>query len=190
MAGLSLRTFQRLIAVPPVVSTVRGMGRDKAMLLRLGEPAAVNHRKLANTLSKLWREHRGEAMTSHRDYGLLFGLVETWPEGWQVRIFEHTLRCWSAFCAMTKLEIHTATAFAGHDPFAPDLLSDPLFETARRCHGVPLDAGRRFRHVSLSFLRRFAHVAQELFLMDREERGLRVPPALRATSGGIYHHCG
>jgi len=169
---------------------VRGMGRDKAMLLRLGEPATVNHRKTANTLSKLWREHRGEAMTTHREYGLLFGLAETWPEGWQIKIFEHTLRCWSAFMAMAKLEIVAALAYADAYPFAPDLLSDPLLETARRCRGVPLDATRRYRHVSLSFLRRFAHVGQELFVMDREERGLPVAPALRATSGGIYLHCG
>lgn len=174
------RTLRSLLRVPPVVATVRGMGRDKAMLLRLGEPDTTNHRKTANVLSKHWREHRGEAMTTHREYGLLFGLVEAWPEGWQVRIFAHVLANWSAFCAMVKLEIAAAQAYAGQDPFAPDLVSDDLLDTARRLRGVPLDVGRRYRHVSLSFLRRFAHIAPKLLLLDLEERGDGKAVALRA----------
>ena len=150
------------------------------MFLRIGEPDPVDHRKTANILSKHWREHRGEPRTEPREYGLLFGLVQAWPEGWQVRIFGHVLTNWPAFCAMTKLEIATAQAYAGANPFDPDLMTDDLLDTARRLQGVPLDADRRYRHVSLSFLRRFAHMAPKLFLMDLEERGDGKAVALRA----------
>lgn len=183
--GITPRTLRSLAKVPPVVSVARGRGRNKATYYRLGEldpvdPAKRANIKTANVLSKHWRAHRGEAMTTHRDYGLLFGLVEAWPEGWQVRIFAHVLTNWSAFCAMAKLEIAAAQAYAGQDPFAPDLVSDNLLDTARRLRGVPLDAGRRYRHVSLSFLRRFAHIAPKLLLLDLEERGDGKAVALRA----------
>jgi len=178
--GLSTRTLRDLLRVPPVVVEVRGMGRDKGTLLRLGVVAPVNHRKTANVLSKHYRTHVEAATTTHRDYGLLFGLVEEWPEGWQVRIFGHVLRNWSAFVGMAKLEIEAAIAYADTDPFTPDLITDDLLDTARRLQGVALSADRRYRYVSLTFLRRFAHIAPKLYLLDLEERGDGKAVALRA----------
>lgn len=163
--GMSVRTLQRLAKVSPVVMTAAGMGADKGVYFRLGEAGPLSLRKVANTLSKVWRTHVGRDMTTHREYGLLFGLAELWPDGKQVKVFEHTLRFWSEFMGATKLEIAAARDLRrhDHDPFAPDLLADPLYETARR---VPTDTElfhRHYKHPNLGFLRRFQHIALDLW---------------------------
>ena len=92
-------------------------------------------RKVANTVSKIWREHTGQKTTSPRLYGMMFGLAQEWPDGYQIKIFEHALKNCTGFCASAKQEFYTAMLIGesgGGDLFAHGNEDDPLLETARR----------------------------------------------------------
>jgi hypothetical protein len=165
--GVSPRTFQRLITHPPIVAQACGRGSDKGTLLRLGTPDPRNLKKVQNTMSKIWRENRNRDTTTRDEYGCICGMAEEMPPGWQVRIFEHALRRWSAFMAIVKLEIETAQVSAGHDIFEPSAMANPMLETARRFHGEELFTPGHLRWPSLKFLRKFHHVATDLFISDK-----------------------
>ncbi|QFT80838.1 hypothetical protein FIU89_09480 [Roseovarius sp. THAF27] len=175
--GVHPRTLRRYIKTAPVVATTRGMSREKVTLLRIGQPATgQNLRKVANTLSKQWRTHMEREMTTHREYGLLFGLAEVWPEGWQPRILTHTLVRWGDFVGAAKLEMTVANASLDEDVFSPEAMADPLLATARMFPGEQFDVGRRLRHPNLGFLRKFHHVALDVFMAHRQETGQKCPP--------------
>jgi hypothetical protein len=174
--GVHPRTLRRYIKQPPVVTTTRGMSREKVTLLRIGTPQqGPNLRKTANTMSKIWRTHIDREMTPHREYGLLFGLAETWPEGWQPRILKHTLVCWAAFVAAAKLEMHAANENLEADVFAPDAMADHMLATARRFPGERFFFDRYLRHPTLGFLRKFEHVALDAFVSHRQENNMDYP---------------
>jgi hypothetical protein len=165
MTGLTLRTFRRMVALPPIVSAAVGMGSNKATLLRLGTPAP-DRRKVQNTMSKIWREHLGREMTTHREYGLLCGLAEAWPDGFQVKIFQHTLNRWGDFMGAAKLEIEAARMNRGQDLHLPDALIDPLLDTARLFEGEEL-FHRFYAFPTLGFLRKFHHIARDVYEIDK-----------------------
>ena len=175
--GVHPRTLRRYIKTAPVVTTTRGMSREKVTLLRIGKPAeGQNLRKVANTMSKIWRTHLVREMTTHREYGLLFGLAEVWPVDWQPRILKHSLVRWGDFVGAAKLEMEAANASLGEDVFAPGAMADHLLATARKFPGEQFDVGRRLRHPNLGFLRKFEHVALDVFVAHRQERWLKYPP--------------
>lgn len=182
-AGLPLRTFKRLILHPPIVVAARGVGRGKATYLRLGTVDQHDLRYTRNRMAKLWRRHIGDEQAAmrdyRRDYGLICGLTDDLPRGWQVEIFDHALTHWATFCAMAKFEIEVAQDMraAGLTPSAGDLDEDG-FATARRMPRARLRI-RFFKFPCLSFLRRFHHVAVSVYAEHLRERGKDVPAALR-----------
>lgn len=190
-AGLTVRTFRRLIAKPPFVSTVRGSGSNKRTYLRLGAAPAYDLRKVQNTMSKIWRERTGCTWTDPRtQYGPICGMAEEWPDGWQVKVFEHALTHWGTFMACTKLEIQAAldvidaAEARGEEPdlFSPDAMLDHVLETARRVPRRQLQI-RHLEFPSLGYLRRFCHVALTVYVDHLQDRGKPVPAEL---SGNIY----
>lgn len=183
-AGLSLRTFKRLILHPPIVVAARGVGRGKVTYLRLGTVDPHDLRKVQNSMAKLWRRHIGPEQAAlrdfRRDYGLICGLAEDLPRGWQVQIFDHALCHWTTFCAMAKFEIDIANDMrrAGMTVTDDDLDEDG-FATARRFPGEVLSKVRFFHVPALSFLRKFHHVAVSVYAEYLREKGKEVPAALQ-----------
>lgn len=179
-AGISTRTFRRLIASSPFVSSVAGSGAEKRTMLRLGTPHPPTPRKVANTLAKTWKEYLAgrsdcaDASVSRRDYGILCALAREWPDGWQVKIFKHVLADWTGFMVLVSfaVELTLEARVAGVDPFAPDVLCDHTLDTARRLHGVELTRPKRLNIPSLAFLNRFLHLGLELYEMQHGD----IPP--------------
>ena len=127
-------------------------------------------------MSKIWREHTGQKTTLPRLYGMMFGLAQEWPDGYQVKIFEHALKNWTGFCAAAKQEIYTAMLIreSGGDPFAHGNEHDPLLETARWCQGQELSY-RYYKHVSLPFLRKLSHIAKSQYCAHCQKNGVELP---------------
>jgi hypothetical protein len=183
-AGLTLRTFKRLILHTPIVVAARGVGRGKVTYLRLGTVDPHDLRKVQNSMAKLWRRHIGPDQAAlrdyKRDYGFICGLAEDLPRGWQIEIFDHALRHWSAFCAMTKFEIDIANHMRGAGrTVSDDDLDEDGFATARRFPGAVLSSHRFFHVPALSFLRKFNHVAVRVYAEYLREKGKEVPAALQ-----------
>lgn len=188
LAGLNQRTFRRLIAVPPIRSTVRGAGKYKATLLRVGAEATRSYRETRNILAKVYRDHLGALqpdvpVLQIRDFGLLYGLAEELPDRWEAKVFEYTLKNWREFMAAARAEIAVALEIReqGGDPFEPDLSADHMLETARRMAGKELKQPPRFDYPCLGFLRVFNHVAVEVYRMHRQSLDRDCPGQELAT---------
>ncbi|MGQ0565545.1 MAG: hypothetical protein ACT4OK_10800 [Gemmobacter sp.] len=170
-AGLTLPTFRRLVAVPPIVAAARGRGRQKATYLRLGDATSDALRKVKNTIAKLWREHIGPEQAAQRDYrrdyGLCCGLAEDLPHGRQVKVFVHTLKNWDTFMLVAKGQIGIAL-----DLYAQGIPPDPYDSDMEAARVIPRkDLKNVFlHHVSLSFLRRYHFVAAEVYRLDIQAR--------------------
>jgi hypothetical protein len=183
-AGLSLRTFKRLILHPPIMVAARGVGKGKVTYLRLGAVDPHDLRKVQNSMAKLWRRHIGPEQAAlrdfRRDYGLICGLAEDLPRGWQVQIFDYALCHWATFCAITKYEIDIANDVRRAGMTVTDLdIDEDGFATARRFPGEVLSNGRYFDFPALSFLRKFHHVAVTVYVKYLLETGKEVPSALQ-----------
>ncbi len=106
---VSVRTFRRLIKLPPIYTRTVGFRDGKSTLMRIGEPKkSVQY--YARTMSKIWREYRKIPSTPPSDYGPICGLAEAWPMGWQPRIFEHTIKFWPDFKILADWHIEGAKA--------------------------------------------------------------------------------
>ena len=114
---IPMASLERLVKMPPVVKAAKGRGADKRTLLRLGEPEIEDpHRFIANTMSKIWQQGRGWNVTPSGHYGPLLGLARVLPEGWQIKIFDHTLRCWRDFVTLTRRFIKTEQLIRSNRP--------------------------------------------------------------------------
>jgi len=170
-AGLTLRTFRRLVKEPPIVAVARGRGRRKATYLRLGEAPSDAIRKAKNIIAKLWREHIGPEQAAqrdgYRDNGLCWGLAEDLPHGLQVKVFAHALKNWDTFMLVAKGQISIALDL--HAQGLPPDPNDPEMEAARV---IPRKHLKNvfLHHVSLSFLRRFHFVAAEVYCTHAQAR--------------------
>lgn len=165
LAGLTKRTFDRLIAAPPFVVDVRGAGAAKATAVRIASPTELlappppTDQKIANTMAKLWRTQTERAV-SRREYGCLCGLARELPAGRQVDIFRYTIRDWSGFMAMVTLatERIAAARAAGEDIWSGEVLCDHTLDVARALDGVEVVRPRLLCFPSLALMRRFAVV--------------------------------
>jgi hypothetical protein len=190
MAGLSLSSLKRLIKEPPILSQGRGWGKEKVVLLRVGgelDPQEAKLKLTANVMAKAYREHMATLeepekwkVTPRGDWGLIRGLAETWPEGWQVKIFNYTLKGWPAFMDAVKLELEAAWLLreAGVEVVVSDAIANHTLRTAWLLQDVDIGQFRRWNDVKqrgewwtwkkprMSFLRRFPHVAAQRFYFD------------------------
>ena len=201
--GLPLRTFKRLVRVPPIVTETRGARDRKVTFLRVGEPVSLDEpgaprRKVRNALSKAWREYQdgekarrdrkvgaGPVWTSPgKDFGLICGLSDDLPDGWQLRIFKHTLQNWSGFCGCLRGELRAAEAVA--DMPLEDLQDgDHMLETARvlRRLGKVAFSDRFHAYPSLPLMRLFHHVMTDLYVSDMGLQGRDYPGRVPAEPG-------
>ncbi|MDO6477974.1 hypothetical protein Q4578_11100 [Shimia thalassica] len=202
-AGISVSTYTRLTRKDPIQKSGKGKGwgKDKVALLRVGDPdpnaqAKADHKYAADTMAKLYREHMAEAekdpekwvVCPREDWGRFNGLVDMWPDGWQVRIFKHTLKNWRDFMTLTKLELEIAwqAQECGRDVTLEDIAEDHTLTGAYVLQNVDLsefrvrgkikrvngkrtrdpDTWRHYNRPYPRFLLLLQHVALELFRMD------------------------
>ncbi|MCT4559507.1 MAG: hypothetical protein N4A61_15780 [Pelagimonas sp.] len=128
--------------------------------------------------------HIRAARHSREEFGMLCGLASDFPDGYEMAIFKHALRCWPDFMDHAKLEIETALALraADDDPFHPEALSDHTLTTARRYRGREHKLSLRvYQRPLISFLRAYWPVAVELFIDHQQFQGGRYPDR-------IWHH--
>lgn len=129
---------------------------------------------MANTMSKIWRELYGWKVTPPKHYGAFLGLAQVLPDGWQVRIFEHTARNWQEFVAVAngfidaeKLIRARGLRVAPQGDGCMSMCDDHDFMAAD-LHDVPL-AIRRMRYVSPAFMLRFHKVASRVFVHHMDD---------------------
>ena len=169
-----LRTFQELIKVPPIRKLRCKVGGRITTLLRVGEPGTEAHYALAKDMARYYCEATKAEWVPPDQIGMLVGLAQRFPDGFQVDIFKHTVRRWSEFRDDVRLEIRLAKLFLrlGLDPFEGDALSDHTLTTARRYHWRPekLRSRRVYRRPFIPYMLAFWPVAVELFIDERELR--------------------
>lgn len=186
--GIPLPSLKRLIKMPPFVRTAKGLGDAKRTLMRLGEPEVEDPQKrIANTMSKMWRQNRGWELTPASHYGPLLGLARVLPEGWQIKIFKHAVNFWGEFVTLTRgfiekeqllreagmrtndrISVHpddyeaSYAAYDSHDYIAADF------------HGAPLMI-RKVKFPSPAYLLRFHKIASSMFVRHWKKLGIAYP---------------
>lgn len=151
LADISLATLKRYIKLPPIRRTWTHIDGAKVVLLRVGEPAPLKPREIANLMKSIFHKIL-KFEVQQTNYGILKGLAQKWPQGHQLEIFKLVLNNWPAFKAGVAIEI-----------------------------GMLIDAGRPGKFTwhefpSVSVMLRFQSVAVELYIMDLQEKGI-FPPA-------------
>ncbi len=188
-AGISFSTFTRLTRKNPIQKSSSGWGGDKVVLLRVGDAdpkgeAKAQDKYKANTMAKLYREHMAEieadpqkwVVTPRADWGRCMGLVECWPDGWEVKIFKNTLRKWPDYMDCVKYETETAYLLQkdGLAVSSGDLEQDQDLATTYMLQGEYLEKFRRngkqwvWQKPHLGLMRRFAHIAINLYEVDSQ----------------------
>lgn len=167
----ALRTFQELIKVPPIRRYRCKVEGRVTTLLRIGDPGTEAHRECANAMKRFYMAKTSEAKIRGDQFGMLHGLAQNFPDGYQLAIFKHTLFRWSAFMDDAAAEIDAAlNCYAGgFDPFAPGADCNHMLTTARRFYWRQSEVKRRvLRYPNIDFLLAFWPVAVELFIDDHQ----------------------
>ena len=174
VGGFALRTFQEILKYPPIRRYRCKLDGRVTTLLRIGEPGAEANRDCANAMKRFYMTKTGEAKIRKDQFGMLHGLAQNFPDGYQHAIFKHTLFRWSVFMDDAGAEIDAALGCyaGGHDPFAPGADWDHMLTTARRFYWRQGDVKPRvLRYPNIDFLLALWPVAVELFIDDHEPRG-------------------
>ncbi|MCD9146727.1 hypothetical protein [Pseudophaeobacter flagellatus] len=112
MLGVSPPTLTELTNIAPIQKMVT-MGVDdetgkpvKVMALRVGEPPTLDTRDMANIMAKAFRKQTGRPV-SQGEWGMLNGLAEDLPDGYQIDIFRYVITTdgWHNFTAIYAVEI-------------------------------------------------------------------------------------
>lgn len=146
--GVSTRTISRLIKTPPIQTRDTMVEGKRVVLLRVGEPGKKSAKHLANIMAKDFRKRTGSKEIPDAQWGMLIGLAESWPSGYQEHIFRHVISPdgWRSFSAALNLHIS--------------------FE--QEANGQKNLKKRFLRHPSISVLRRFFTVAADSYKTDMQ----------------------
>lgn len=190
VSGLALRSFQALIKVPPIRRYRCLIDGKTVTLLRVGDAGAEQRQQLAKEMKGYYLRKTGEKIISAREFGMLCGLATDLPDGWQVNVFKHVLRCWPDFMDDVRAEVALALELGSDDPFHGDIRDDPRYTTARRFagHRDRLDE-RIYRRPFIPLIRAFWPVAVELFIDARQFRGGAAPDRIWQRWSASTHPC-
>lgn len=145
LIGVSLPTLTELSKIPPLEKLVTIKDGKKVMGLRVmvpGEKPTQTHRDLANIMGSMFKKQTSNRVP-RKQWGMLNGLAEIWPEGYQTKIFKWVISedGWKYFNNFLKL--HQGT------------INEEL--------GKEQEKIRYYRHVSIPILRRYPYVASDIY---------------------------
>lgn len=163
LVGVSDRTLRDLTKIPPICTTTTHVEGRKAVLLRLGTPGAKTDRHIANIMANVFAEKTGRRPAA-RDYGMLRGLAQTWPEDAQLAVFKCVLNDWPMFMAGVQLEVDRMIADG---------------EEAQH---------RRYDFPSVAVMLRFHHVALDMYIMHLQDTGKTPPASIIALNPKLWWH--
>ncbi|MDZ4089132.1 MAG: hypothetical protein U1E69_20260 [Tabrizicola sp.] len=163
LLDVSDRTLRDLIKEPPIRTMTTHVEGRKAVLLRLGEPDTRTDRHLANIMANIFEDKAGRR-PKPRDYGILRGLAQHWPEGAQLDIFRFLLKDWPLFRVGVSLEV------------------DRMIHEGEGGYHWKLD------YPVISVMLRFHRVALEAYVMHLQENGLTPPDAIVALNPALWWH--
>ncbi|WP_197917984.1 hypothetical protein [Thiosulfatihalobacter marinus] len=154
--GVTTKTVSRLIRHEPIQFTKTMVEGVPATLLRVGKKGKQSPRELANIMATLFKKHTGADKVSRVQWGMLHGLAEEWPEGYQIAIFKHmiTPQGWRSFMAALSLYVHVQQEAEGNTS---------LFK-------------RYYDKPTISVLRRFWQVAADAYKTDMQGKGMKHDP--------------
>lgn len=152
----SAKTVSRLIRHEPIQFTNTMVEGVPAVLLRVGKKGKQSPRELANIMATLWKKQTGAEEVSKHLWGMMCGLAENWPEGYQIAIFKHVItpHGWHSF--MAALSLHIAIQ--------------------QEAEGDTVIVKRYFNHPSVSVLRRFWQVAADAYKSDMQVKSMKNDP--------------
>ncbi|MBN8630724.1 MAG: hypothetical protein J0L76_07705 [Rhodobacterales bacterium] len=163
LLGVDERTVRNLIKMPPICTTTTQVEGKKTVLLRLGEPGAKSDRHVANIMAKVFTDKTGRK-PSPRDFGMLKGLAQFWPDGVQAEIFRLVLNDWKGFKALVAIVVD-------------DLIAEGKNAFHRR-HDFP----------SIAVIRAFHSMALEMYVMHLQANQLPPPPSIVALHPKLWQH--
>lgn len=163
MLGVSVDTITDLIKEPPIRRTYTQVDGKRAALLRVGEPAPLTAREVANIMKARFRKATGQE-PEPKCWGMLKGLASKWPEGAQVDIFQTVLDEWPAFKARVAMAVNEMLA-NGEDAH-------------HAWHDFP----------SISVMLRFHELAVELHILKLQETGKKPHPSIVALNPELWLH--
>lgn len=140
--GVSTKTVSRLIRYEPIQFTKTMVEGVPATLLRVGKKGKQSPRELANIMATLFKKHTGAEKVSRTQWGMLHGLAEEWPEGYQVAIFKHmiTEKGWRSFMAALALYVAVQQEAEGNTSLFKRYYDKPTISVLRRFWQVAADA--------------------------------------------------
>lgn len=153
--GFSVETFRRIISKPPFDRDRKLINGKTVCLVRIGEKRPHSHKRIANTIAKIWKSKTGLDVDRHY-YGCFYGCAETWPADCAVDIFKCVLANWEQFASVAKDNLWAASASKGKEPHAE----------------------RHYKYPSPSFIRKTTDAAIEFYIMQMQHAGQTLPPSL------------
>ncbi len=139
MLGVDKKTISRLIKHPPIQTWDTQVEGDRCILLRVGEPGKKSPRHMANIMAKMYLKKTGRMRTNH-EFGMLVGLAEEWPEGYQVAIFKNMLDDWNGFVHMLAVHVEQEIDIKGNTDREQKFFKYVSISTLRKFHLVAQDA--------------------------------------------------
>lgn len=152
LVEVSPPTLTDLTNHPPIQKLVT-MGYDdetgravKVTALRVGEAPKFSTRDMANIMGKAFTKQTGKKV-SKQEWGMLNGMAENFPEGYQIDIFKHAITPdgWHGFMAICSVEVRQ------------------MIDEAKEQGQTSSAFKRYYRYPSIRVLRRFWEFAADAY---------------------------